>query len=129
MTELFKQYESVRVKRIITDRNLVESNVGERLPQVGDIARTQGKIAEEKALKDPQAMSTRPLPHEPGDRKCLKCNETFRSKSAANRICKKCSQINASLKVSEAQLARERGAKRLNGNLIEEQDTYEMNFS
>jgi hypothetical protein len=30
--------------------------------------------------------------------------------------------------VSEAQLARERGAKRLNGNLIEEQDTYEMNF-
>jgi hypothetical protein len=52
----------------------------------------------------------------------------FRSKSAANRICKKCSQINASLKVSEAQLARERGAKRMNGNLIEEQDTYEMNF-
>jgi hypothetical protein len=81
------------------------------------------------SLKDPQAMSTRPLPHEPGDRKCLKCNETFRSKSAANRICKKCSQINASLKVSEAQLARERGAKRLNGNLIKEQDTYEMNFS
>jgi hypothetical protein len=33
------------------------------------------------------------------------------------------------LKVSEAQLARERGAKRLNGILIEEQDTYEMNFS
>ena len=80
------------------------------------------------SLKDPQAMSTRLLPHEPGDRKCLKCNETFRSKSAANRICKKCSQINASLKLSEAQIARERGAKRLNGNLIEEQDTYEMNF-
>jgi hypothetical protein len=49
-------------------------------------------------------------------------------KSAANRICKKCSQINASLKVSEAQLARQRGSKRLNGNLIEEQDTYEVIF-
>ena len=72
-------------------------------------------------------MSTRLLPHEPGDRKCLKCNKTFRSKSAANRICKKCSKVNASLKVSEAQLARERGEKRLNGNLIEEPDIYEMN--
>ena len=72
-------------------------------------------------------MSTRLLPHEPGDRKCLKCNEIFRSKSAANRICKKCSKVNASLKVSEAQLARERGEKRLNGNLIEEPDTYKMN--
>ena len=80
------------------------------------------------SLKDPLIMSSRLLPNEPGDRKCLKCNEMFRSKSAANRICKKCSQINASLKVSEAQLARERGAKRFNGNLIEEQDTYEMNF-
>ncbi|MFY7699882.1 MAG: hypothetical protein ACOVQH_06385, partial [Burkholderiaceae bacterium] len=45
-----------------------------------------------------------------------------------NRICKKCSQVNASLKLSEAQIARERGAKRLNGIPIEEQDTYEMNF-
>jgi hypothetical protein len=73
-------------------------------------------------------MSKRPLPHEPGDRACLKCNETFRSKSAANRICKKCSRINASLNVSEAQLARERGVKRLNGLLIEEQEIYEMRF-
>ncbi|MFN7333785.1 MAG: hypothetical protein ACK5TC_01880, partial [bacterium] len=69
----------------------------------------------------------RPLPHEPGNRTCLKCNGIFRSRSAANRICKKCSQVNASLKVSEAQLARERGEKRLNGNLIEEPNTYEMN--
>ncbi|MBN8605119.1 MAG: hypothetical protein J0M26_29250 [Planctomycetes bacterium] len=53
----------------------------------------------------------------------------FRSNGAANRICQKCSHANASLKVSEAQLARQRGAKRLNGILIEEQDTYEMNFS
>lgn len=74
-------------------------------------------------------MSTRLLPHESGDRKCLKCNETFRSKSAANRICKKCSQINSSLKLSEAQIALERGAKRLNGVPIDETGTYEMNFS
>lgn len=74
-------------------------------------------------------MSTRLLPHEAGDRTCLKCSTVFRSKSAANRICKKCSQINASLRVSEEQLARERGAKRLNGNLLEALDTYEMDFS
>jgi len=80
------------------------------------------------SLKDPLTMSTRLLAHEPGDRKCLKCNEVFRSKSAANRICKKCSQVNASLKLSAAQIARERGAKRLNGYLIEEQDFDEMNF-
>jgi hypothetical protein len=30
--------------------------------------------------------------------------------------------------LSEAQIARERGAKRLNGIPIEEQDTYEMKF-
>jgi len=53
----------------------------------------------------------------------------FRSKSAGNRICKKCSQINAAMKVSEAQLARERGAKRLNGCLLEKPDSYEMNFA
>jgi len=53
----------------------------------------------------------------------------FRSKSAANRICKKCSQINASLRVSEEQLARQRGAKRLNGNLLEALDTYEFDFT
>jgi hypothetical protein len=52
----------------------------------------------------------------------------FRSKNAANRICKKCTQVNASLRVSEEQLARQRGVKRLNGELIEEHDTYEMNF-
>ncbi len=80
-------------------------------------------------MKDPQSMSRRLLPHEPGNRKCLKCSEMFRSNGAANRICQKCSHANASLKVSEAQLARQRGAKRLNGILIEEQDTYEMNVS
>jgi tRNA(Ile2) C34 agmatinyltransferase TiaS len=68
------------------------------------------------------------LPTEPGQRRCLKCNEEFPSTGAGNRICKKCSRVNASLNVSEVQLARERGAKRLNGNLIDEQDSYEVNF-
>jgi hypothetical protein len=68
------------------------------------------------------------LPTEAGPRRCLKCNEEFPSTGAGNRICKKCARINASIKVSEEQLARERGAKRLNGNLIEEQDSYEVNF-
>jgi hypothetical protein len=74
-------------------------------------------------------MSQRLLPHESGKRQCLKCNKMFDSSGAANRICSKCSRVNASLRVSEAQLARQRGAKYLNGNLIEERDTYEMNFS
>ena len=73
-------------------------------------------------------MLTRPLPHEPGNRTCLKCNGIFRSKSAANRICKKCAQVNANLKLSEAQIACERGEKRLNGYRIDERDTYEMDF-
>jgi hypothetical protein len=74
-------------------------------------------------------MPSRLLPHECGQRQCLKCTKMFESKSAANRICKKCTQVNAALRVNESQLARERGAKYLNGNLIEERDTYEMNFS
>jgi hypothetical protein len=68
------------------------------------------------------------LPTEPGPRRCLKCNEEFPSKGAGNRICKKCTQVNASLKISEAQIACERGAKRLNGLPIEEQSTYSRHF-
>ncbi|AMV35289.1 hypothetical protein VN12_24400 [Pirellula sp. SH-Sr6A] len=74
-------------------------------------------------------MLSRILPHESGDRKCLKCNEVFRSRNAANRICKKCSQINSSLRLSEAQMALERGGKRINGILIDERGSYQMNFS
>lgn len=79
-------------------------------------------------LKDPLKMSTRLVPHEPGERRCLKCDKMFQSKSAANRICKPCSQTNASMKLSESSIARERGAKRLNGNLLDRNDSYRMNF-
>jgi hypothetical protein len=79
-------------------------------------------------LKDSLSMSSRPAPHEPGERKCLKCNESFKSQHAGNRICKKCARINASLNLREAQIALERGAKRLNGNLLDRNDAYLMNF-
>jgi hypothetical protein len=72
-------------------------------------------------MKDLLAMSTRPLPHESGDRKCLKCSEIFHSRNAGNRICKQCRKINASLgPVSEALLAVQRGVKRKNGIPIED---------
>jgi hypothetical protein len=60
-------------------------------------------------------MTKRPLPSEPGKRTCLKCGKTFDSRDAGNRICENCSSVNAGLNVSEEQLARQRGTKRLNG--------------
>jgi hypothetical protein len=67
-------------------------------------------------------------PNEPGQRKCLKCSEMFQSTGAANRICKACSKINSGLYLTENQIARERGEKRLNGNLLDRSDSYRMNF-
>ncbi len=72
-------------------------------------------------------MTTRLLPHEPGKRKCLKCSTMFQSTGAANRICKKCARVNATIHVTEAQLARERGAKRWNGFSIDVPNSYESN--
>ncbi len=74
-------------------------------------------------------MVPRLQPNEPGERKCLKCNKIFSSKGAANRICSKCAKVNASLRVNEGQLARQRGSKRLNGNLLEALDAYDVNFT
>jgi len=71
---------------------------------------------------------TRQAPNEPGQRKCLKCSNMFQSTSAANRICKACSKINSGLYLTENQIARERGEKRLNGNLLDRKDCYRMNF-
>jgi hypothetical protein len=52
-------------------------------------------------------------------RTCLKCNKPFDSYGPGNRICKRCSQINARLpRFSEAQMQVQRGAKRHNGELI-----------
>ena len=71
---------------------------------------------------------TRLAPNEPGQRKCLKCSKMFQSTGAANRICKACSKINSGLYLTENQIARERGEKRLNGNLLDSKDSYRMNF-
>ena len=67
-------------------------------------------------------------PNEIGNRRCLKCNEEFLSKGAGNRICKDCRRINAALgPISEAQLASQRGVKRMNGIPIEDPASYEAN--
>ena len=52
-------------------------------------------------------------------RRCLKCSDMFRSRGPGNRICRSCSKVNARLDLSEAQLQRERGVKRHNGEVIE----------
>ncbi len=48
-------------------------------------------------------------------RMCLKCGDSFRSKGPANRICAPCNRQNAELHLSEAQVQKQRGAKRHNG--------------
>ncbi len=53
-------------------------------------------------------------------RTCLKCNKLFDSAGPANRICPACQRINARLpKLSEAQLQKQRGEKRRNGEPLE----------
>jgi hypothetical protein len=57
-------------------------------------------------------------------RTCLKCGQTFDSEGPANRICRRCRQINDRLPpMTEAQLQKQRGAKRHNGELIESDST------
>jgi len=51
-------------------------------------------------------------------RTCLKCNKLFDSAGPANRICKRCAQINGRVPISEAQLQKQRGVKRRNGEVI-----------
>ncbi len=53
-------------------------------------------------------------------RTCLKCNRLFPSAGPANRICQRCQRINDRLpRFSEAQLQRQRGVKRHNGEIME----------
>ncbi len=51
-------------------------------------------------------------------RTCLKCGRLFPSSGPGHRICPPCSQENARLRLSEAELQRQRGAKRHNGELL-----------
>ena len=49
-------------------------------------------------------------------RTCLKCGRPFDSTGPGNRICRKCHAINAKLPpMTEAQLQKQRGEKRRNG--------------
>jgi hypothetical protein len=73
-------------------------------------------------------MTQRLRPDQSGKRRCLKCNALFPSTGAGNRICRTCSKSNAKLRVSEAQLAHERGAKRLNGESLRILDAYESSL-
>ena len=53
-------------------------------------------------------------------RTCLKCSRPFNSTGPGNRICKRCQQLNARLPpFTEAQMQKQRGAKRHNGEIME----------
>lgn len=52
-------------------------------------------------------------------RTCLKCRQPFDSMHAGHRICKRCAQINARLRISEEQLQKQRGVKRHNGQVMD----------
>ncbi len=53
-------------------------------------------------------------------RTCLKCNKPFESVGPANRICRRCQQINNRLTgTTEAQMKKQRGEKRRNGEPLE----------
>lgn len=58
-------------------------------------------------------------------RTCLKCGKVFDSSGPANRICKRCAQINARLPITEEQLQKQRGTKRRNGELMNDDATGE----
>jgi hypothetical protein len=51
-------------------------------------------------------------------RTCLKCSQLFPSRGPGHRFCPPCSQKNAQLRLREAELQRQRGAKRHNGELL-----------
>jgi tRNA(Ile2) C34 agmatinyltransferase TiaS len=51
-------------------------------------------------------------------RACLRCGKSFDSAGPGNRICKRCAQINARVRITEEQLRRQRGVKRHNGEII-----------
>ena len=52
-------------------------------------------------------------------RTCLKCNRLFNSTGPGNRICPRCQQINNRIPITEAQLQKQRGVKRHNGELMD----------
>jgi Holliday junction resolvase RusA-like endonuclease len=51
-------------------------------------------------------------------RTCLKCGETFDSTGPGNRICTPCGRANAKLHLNEAQVQKQRGVKRHNGEVV-----------
>ena len=61
----------------------------------------------------------RSLPTQAGPRTCLKCGNPFDSTGPGHRICQRCGQINARLRVTEEELRTQRGRKRHNGEVVD----------
>lgn len=67
---------------------------------------------------DAHPASAADVASEAKPRTCLKCGRLFPSTWAGHRICPPCRQENARLRLSEAELERQRGVKRHNGELL-----------
>jgi Holliday junction resolvase RusA-like endonuclease len=70
--------------------------------------------APERAPCDPRGQA-RP-------RACLKCQTLFDSTHAGHRICPRCARINARLGVTERELRAQRGHRRHNGELMDDEN-------
>jgi hypothetical protein len=58
-------------------------------------------------------------------RTCLKCDKLFDSSGWGNRICRRCQRINDRLpRFTEAQLQKQRGVKRHNGEVMDDNSEY-----
>jgi Holliday junction resolvase RusA-like endonuclease len=78
-----------------------------------------------RVILNPNLPATERAPCDPGDqarpRACLKCQTLFDSTHAGHRICPRCARINDRLAVTERELRAQRGRRRHNGELMDDQ--------
>jgi hypothetical protein len=66
---------------------------------------------------EPEPPAVEDTPAKPGT--CLKCGAFFHSRGPGNRICSPCRRENNRLDLGEAEVRRQRGVKRHNGEILE----------
>jgi hypothetical protein len=55
---------------------------------------------------------------EASNRTCLKCGQHFESSGPGNRFCRRCTLVNSRIPITEEQLKKQRGVKRHNGYVM-----------
>lgn len=67
--------------------------------------------------------------HLPRRRTCLRCDRLFESEWAGNRICPRCTALNDRIAITEAELRKQRGQKRHNGEAMTEHPDHDSDSS